>query len=146
MPYTLGQAAKATGKAKPTIARAIRSGRISASRTETGEFAIDPAELHRVFQPASNGSGTMLRSVPGQNAGTSLAELLAERERLVTEQAETIRDLRHRLDASEDERHRLTLLLSPPAAPPAAVPATPDPPQRPLSRRILTWLARQHGW
>ena len=45
MTYTLGQAAKAAGRSKPTIARAIKSGRLSASRTETGEFAIDPARV-----------------------------------------------------------------------------------------------------
>jgi hypothetical protein len=47
--YTLGQAARATGKAKPTIARAIQTGRISASRADDGSWAIDPAELHRVY-------------------------------------------------------------------------------------------------
>jgi hypothetical protein len=41
------------------------------------------------------------------------------------------------LDASEDERRRLTLQLSPVAAAPEL--------PRPLGRRILAWLARQHG-
>lgn len=49
MLYTLGQAAKATGKAKGTIKNAIDKGRISASKSETGEYQIDPAELHRVY-------------------------------------------------------------------------------------------------
>jgi hypothetical protein len=117
MSYTLGQAARATGKSKPTIARAIKSGRISALRTETGEFAIDPAELHRVFQPASNGDGTMKRSVPGEGAGESLAELRVERDRLLIEREDlrdTIRDLRGRLDASNDERRMLMALLTAP--------------------------------
>jgi len=47
--YTLGQAAKATGKAKVTLARAIKSGRISANRSEDGSYSIDPAELARVY-------------------------------------------------------------------------------------------------
>ena len=46
--YSLGTAAKATGKAKSSILRAIKSGRISAIRTDSG-WSIDPAELHRVF-------------------------------------------------------------------------------------------------
>ena len=49
MTYTLGTAAKATGKAKTTISRAIDNGRISAKKNDKGEWEIDPAELHRVF-------------------------------------------------------------------------------------------------
>jgi hypothetical protein len=48
--YTsLGMAAKAAGVSKSTVLRAIMSHRISASRTDTGDWQIDPAELHRVF-------------------------------------------------------------------------------------------------
>lgn len=49
MVYTLGEAAKATGKSKSTISKAIKTGRISAKKGETGAFAIDPSELHRVY-------------------------------------------------------------------------------------------------
>jgi hypothetical protein len=49
MRYTLGTAAKATGKTKTTIQRAIAQGRVSAERREGGGYSIDPAELHRVF-------------------------------------------------------------------------------------------------
>ena len=53
MPYTLGQAAKATGLSKPTISEAIKKGRISAQKNESGSFEIDPAELHRVYPPVN---------------------------------------------------------------------------------------------
>ena len=49
MVYTLGEAAKATGKSKATISKAIKSGRVSARKDETGTFHIDPSELHRVY-------------------------------------------------------------------------------------------------
>jgi excisionase family DNA binding protein len=49
MVYTLGEAAKATGKSKATISKAIKSGRISAFKDETGTFRIDPSELQRVY-------------------------------------------------------------------------------------------------
>lgn len=49
MVYTLGEAAKATGKSKSTISKAIKSGRISAKKGETGTFEIDPSELYRVY-------------------------------------------------------------------------------------------------
>jgi excisionase family DNA binding protein len=45
--YTIGTAAKATGKSKSTISRDVEKGKISAVKNEDGSFAIDPAELHR---------------------------------------------------------------------------------------------------
>ena len=51
MVYTLGEAARATGKSKATISKAIKSGRVSARKDETGTFHIDPSELHRVYPP-----------------------------------------------------------------------------------------------
>ncbi len=47
--YTLGQAAKATGKNKATIAHAIKKGRLSATKNDLGEYQIDPVELSRVY-------------------------------------------------------------------------------------------------
>jgi excisionase family DNA binding protein len=46
---TLGQAARATGLSNTTLVRAIKAGRLSATRTETGSYSIDAAELARVF-------------------------------------------------------------------------------------------------
>jgi excisionase family DNA binding protein len=123
---SLAQAAKATGKSRPTIARAIKNGKISATRTETGAFAIDPAELARVFPLAPQSAGTMKQDVPPNGAGTGMLTIPAlsdfERESLqarITEQAETIRQLWQRLDAAEgrvtteiEERRRLLTLLT----------------------------------
>jgi len=49
MSYTLNEAAKATGKSKTTIHRALKSGKISAKKMYSGAYAIEPSELHRVF-------------------------------------------------------------------------------------------------
>lgn len=49
MSYTLGMAAKATGKSKTTIQRAIAKGTLSAQKGINGRYSIDPSELHRVF-------------------------------------------------------------------------------------------------
>ena len=49
MRYTLGTAAKATGKAKSTILRAVKSGAVSATKAHDGSYEIEPSELHRVF-------------------------------------------------------------------------------------------------
>ena len=51
--YTLGAAAKATGKSKATISKALKSGRISGHKGDDGVFHIDPSELHRVYPPIS---------------------------------------------------------------------------------------------
>jgi len=53
MSYTLGKAAKTVGKSKTTLHRAIKSGRISAIKSEDGSYSIDPSELHRVFPPVT---------------------------------------------------------------------------------------------
>jgi hypothetical protein len=50
---TLAQAAKETGLTKPAIFKAIKSGKISASKDDRGQWMIDPAELFRVYAPAS---------------------------------------------------------------------------------------------
>jgi len=52
MVYTLGQAAKAVGKSKTTISKAIQNGKISATKRDNGSYQIDPSELHRVYPPA----------------------------------------------------------------------------------------------
>ena len=45
---TLGEAASQAGLSKSTVSRAIRDGKLSATRSvETNSFKIDPAELHR---------------------------------------------------------------------------------------------------
>jgi hypothetical protein len=117
MSYTLGAAARATGKSKATIHRAIQSGRLSATRTPTGGWSIDASELARVFpETAGTGSATVpLRQTAtvGETAngfdGTALET--AALKLLISEQAETIRDLRSRLDgAAELQRATLALL------------------------------------
>ena len=46
---TLGEAARLTGLGKTTVARAIKAGRLSATRTAIGSYEIDPAELARCY-------------------------------------------------------------------------------------------------
>ena len=58
MSYTLGTAAKATGKSKTTIQRAVKKGLISASKGKNGRYSIDPSELHRIFPMVSNDTVT----------------------------------------------------------------------------------------
>ena len=102
MGYTLNEAAKAVGKSKTTIHRAIKSGKMSASKLDSGAYAIDPSELHRVFQ-----DGTMERNTRNDTeqakttSGTDdirLKILEKERERERQQLEETIADLREDRD------------------------------------------------
>jgi hypothetical protein len=128
MPYTLGQAAKASGRSKATIHRAVTAGRLSASRTDSGGWLIEVAELHRVYPPVVSrdgaGNGPRDTTQPLANGGEP-GEVASLRER-IAEQAETIRDLRARLDAESEERRqtqaRLVGLLT--HRQPGSVPAT----------------------
>jgi|SRR6516162_4544325 signal transduction histidine kinase len=117
MSYTLGQAARAANRSKPTIARAIQRDRLSAIRAEDGSYRIDPAELFRAYPGAGQSNGTLQQSVPVTSEMPAV--LRVERDRLLAEREgllEAIRDLRVRLDRSEDERRqvqeRLTGLLT----------------------------------
>ena len=77
MPYTLGQAAKATGKSKSTLQVAIKKGRVSATQAESGQYQIDPAELHRVYPPISSTDRTA-EPQSEQNRTDRTAEKMAE--------------------------------------------------------------------
>lgn len=112
--YSLGQAAKATGKSKSTILRALKDGKISGSKGENGQYRIDPAELHRVFDGTVHGTANDApRNTHGtpDDAATLRAELEAARS-LAEERGRTIDDLRERLDKESEERRKLTAMLT----------------------------------
>ncbi len=135
MTYTLGEAAKATGLTKPTISKAIKSGKLSANKNENGSYTIDPSELHRVYPPISFTSKPSVNTLPSDTPGlppdlhTTLPGLLldierSERDRERQQLNETINDLRKRLDeATEAQREaakeirKLTLMLTHQPAP-----------------------------
>jgi hypothetical protein len=115
MHLSLGQAAKATGMDKSTISRAIKSGKLSATRKENGGYAIDPAELFRVFAPASQDTeppGRAGDAVLDRGSETQVFRVQLEAALLrIQDKDEEIRDLRHRLDMEGEERRKLTLML-----------------------------------
>jgi hypothetical protein len=47
-----GEAAKQVGRTRQSLMKAIRDGRLSATRDADGRWQIDPAELFRVYPPA----------------------------------------------------------------------------------------------
>lgn len=108
MSYSLSDAAKATGKNRTTIQRAIKSGKISASKNENGTYEIEPAELHRIFpaiaqhraqQSKETGSNSPQRAdAISETLRIRLEMLEKERDRERAQLEETITDLREDRD------------------------------------------------
>ncbi len=114
MSYTLGEAAKATGKSKAAISRAIKLHRISATKQEDGSFQIDPAELHRVYPSVQVKQATQQLPV-NTDATAEIRELRAKlgaaAERIADKDG-VIDDLRHRLDTEGEERRKVQAQLT----------------------------------
>ena len=118
-PFTLNQAAKACSKSKSAILEAIRSGRLSAGRDGKNQWAIDPAELFRVYPATEHLPPEQNRDQPqaqnhhtGELWGQMVENERQERDRERKQMQETIDDLRRRLDDEAQERRRLTMLLT----------------------------------
>jgi len=109
MKLTASQAAKETGKSIPTITRAIKSGKISAEKTTSGGYLIEPSELFRVFQPLivkTNVTANMLDSETPR-------ETVMLQEKIKT--LETIlADVRDERDEWRNQAKRLSLALPSP--------------------------------
>ena len=129
-PFTLGQAAKATGRSKAGILDAIKKGRLSATRDDKNQWQIDPSELHRVYPL------TVQPDVKSEQEQTPLntkevshfEEKIGFLERIIGNLENERDDLRRRLDKETEERReaqiKLTALLTHQPAPKADTPPT----------------------
>lgn len=111
MKHTLNAAAKLSGRAKSTISKAIKEGRLSAGKNDRGGFEIDGAELSRVFPfPVEDQTSIPKVNTESEHENKVLeVELNAERkmrERLESE----IADLKTQRDKWQDQAQ--TLLIS----------------------------------
>jgi hypothetical protein len=154
MGYSLAEAATAAGKSKMTIQRAIKSGKLSASRRDDESYDIDPSELHRVFPTVSvleakndnkvqddiTNDISLLRAEL-KIRGEKITLIEAERERESEQLTEQIDDLRRRLDTESEERRKLTALLTDQSRKPE--PAAE--PERPARRGFRAFLHRLTG-
>jgi excisionase family DNA binding protein len=62
MLLTMGQAARLAGVGKSTLSRAIKSGRLSATRQEDGSFRVDVAELSRIYSIRTETPGAVVET------------------------------------------------------------------------------------
>ena len=147
MEMSLSGAARASGLSKSTLSRAIKSGRLSARRTESGGgWLVDTAELFRAYPaaavrpdaPHDEAAPASWRATQPSDAGHDEARgavalleqaLVYERAALERER-EVTADLRQRLDRADE---RVRALLGQAAATPSPAPA----PARGLLARLL---------
>ena len=108
MHYTLGEAAKETGKSKTTIKRAIDRGRLSAKKNNNGEWEIDPAELHRVYPIGVPVTGTQINKVTQAELESARLEI-----RFLEKQVEREREINKGIEKDRDHwRQQATALLT----------------------------------
>jgi hypothetical protein len=103
MSYSLAEAAKATGLYKSTILRSIKAGRLTGTKDALGQWKLEPAELHRVYPPASdNGASTT------QRAFTQSAALIEAQARAALAE-QRLADLKAALDDMKAQRDKWQL-------------------------------------
>jgi excisionase family DNA binding protein len=116
--YTIGQAAKATGRSKSLVSKAIKDGKLSATRvgtTPTSPMEIDASELFRVYplMPSRENKAEQPKEQPNHNAialATALEVVKVERKY----QDEKIEDLKGQLQEAKAlaEEYRQSLRSS----------------------------------
>lgn len=92
---SLSQAAKLTGKSKSTINRAVKTGKLSATRHEDGTYSIDPAELARAFDVEPLEGARRRDADPD---GTRLLERITALEAMLNREREISADLQEDRD------------------------------------------------
>ena len=106
MAIGLSEAAAAAGVNRSTIYRAWKAGRVSATRTETGQIEIEPAELFRVFPPIAQQQGAQDATHPHAQADATDDNAL--RDNGLDREVQLLRDalaaMREDFDAMREDR------------------------------------------
>jgi hypothetical protein len=153
--YTMGEAARAVGRSKAAISRAISNGTISAEKQPNGSYKIDPAELHRVY-PLINGQQQENKVTDATELNALNRELRAKldaaTERL-TEIKADLADMRDDRDQWREQAQRLAItnqqakapdvMVTPPPTSEAII--TPPPAAAPVPAKEAGWFRRIMG-
>jgi len=113
MKHTAGTAAKAVGKTKSTITKAIASGKLSAVKNDNGAWEIDVAELHRVYPPSPPATVEIERYDTPVATGRNSKEIEGL-ERMLKVMEDQLEDVK--ADRDEWRKQANQLLLSAPTA------------------------------
>lgn len=103
---SLSQAAKLTGKSKSTINRAIKTGKVSATRHDDGSYSIDPAELSRAFDMDPSRGSKRSDAEPDE---TRLLERIETLETMLSREREISADLKEDRDRWRQQATSLLL-------------------------------------
>ena len=128
---SLRTAAQQAGISKSTILRAIKSGRLSATKTESGGYEIDPSEVARVYPPKADSVASTVavdhatQRSAGQDAtgdapptvAPEVATKLAVMETQLAALKEMVEELKQSRDQWQTQAARTTLALAAPGRP-----------------------------
>ena len=111
---SLTKAAEEVGISRSALFKAIKTGRVSSSKNDKGEFLIDPSELFRVYQPVNKVDVNLYQLSQQQDIAKETAETVEiSMLKQLLKQVEGERDdLRRRLDHEALERRQLNMLLT----------------------------------
>lgn len=135
--------AKQAGVSLPTVNKWIKKGRITAEKTPSGGYLIDPAELDRVREHVETVKGGQTQSITkpqtpvsgGDDTPETLLELATLRERCsqlaerLAEAQDDKKSLQRQLDEQISELRAVRLLVDASAKRQAATPAPVQPPE-----------------
>lgn len=124
--FTLGEAAKAAGVSKPTLSKAISSGRLSAVKEQDGSYSIQAAELFRVYPPDRKGNRLPEEEIDDKETPLDyrlleqqinglrerLANVSDERERERRQLSDEVAYLRKQLEVEGEERRKIMAVLT----------------------------------
>jgi hypothetical protein len=130
---SLLEAAKEVGKSKSSLWRAAKSGALSVTKNDAGQFMVEASELFRVFQPKRSEPRGMMQdtAVHVTHEADDTAVRLAVAETKIEALHAMVQELRQSRDHWQSQAERLALVA------PIAISPAPAPDQRrPWWRRL----------
>jgi len=101
---SLREAAELAGTSKSSILRAVKTGRLSATRNQEGEFKVDPAEVARVYDKGH--ASHRGRRVPMDRGEAGEHSDDANRIGALAAENAALKDLIRRLDQDKEDLKR----------------------------------------
>ena len=101
MGITLREASEKVGVTRQTLMKAIKTGRVSAKKSDNGEWRIEPVELFRVWPPVNEVQQPLQANITGSDTPGLQAENRLLREQVV--------ELREERNAWREQAQRLAL-------------------------------------
>ncbi len=101
MGITLKEASDRVGVTRQTLMKAIKTGRVSGEKSETGESRIEPVELNRVWPPVNRVQHPLQPDFTGSDTPSLQAENSLLREQVA--------ELREERNAWREQAQRLAL-------------------------------------